>query len=166
AVPRFGKVIHITGAGVTSHRAWNRKNVDFASEPATVKSNHLRHTLRRIGAPHLALAAIAVFAAGVLPACVPGMCCPVSPSVPTVHAQMPCCAPSDTFVPKDDTRQQPASFAGSTSLLPQKWAPVAVVTRLGAGFAPARVQTTHDTVIQAHPEPSPPLFLLNAQFLI
>ena len=120
---------------------------------------HLRKTLP-------VLVAIAVFAAGVLPACVPALCCPVSPAMPSVHAEMPCCAPSTTFVPRDDTRQQPATVAGATSLLPQKWAPVAAVAQRSAQFSSPRVQTARDTVLLAHPEPSPPLFLLNAQFLI
>ena len=114
----------------------------------------------------LVLAAIAVFAAGVLPACVPALCCPVSTAAPSVHAEMPCCAPSATFVPRDDTRQQPATVASATSLLPQKWAPVAMVAPRSAQFSSPHVQTARDTVLRAHPEPSPPLFLLNAQFLI
>lgn len=108
------------------------------------------------------LAAVAVFAAGVLPACVPGMCCPAAPEVPSMHAEMPCCATSDAVAPRDDTREQPAASTISISLLPHS----AVVARLGGEAAPARVPATHDTVVHATPDPSPPLFLLNEQFLI
>jgi hypothetical protein len=79
-----------------------------------------------------------------------------------MHAEMPCCATSDAVVPRDDTRQQQAISAAFTSLLPQP----AMAARLDAEVTPARVQRIYTTAAQAHPEPSPPLFLLNAQFLI
>ncbi|HUP61937.1 MAG TPA: hypothetical protein VNA69_16135 [Thermoanaerobaculia bacterium] len=115
---------------------------------------------------HITLIIATVLAAGVLPACVPGVCCAVLPDASTIHAQMPCCAMTNSFAPRDAMRLQPATFAGSTSPLPQMWAPVAVVARPGAPVVPPRVQTTLDTALEARHEPSPPLFLLNAQFLI
>jgi len=108
------------------------------------------------------LAAVAVFAAGVLPACLPGMCCPAAPAMASMHAEMPCCATSDAVAPRDDARQEPATSTVSTSLLPH----VAVAARIDGALAHVRVQTAHDTVLHARPEPSPPLFLLNEQFLI
>ena len=44
--------------------------------------------------------------------------------------------------------------------------PVAVVATTGSSPVPTRVQTTLTNASPAHHESSPPLFLLNAQFLI
>lgn len=119
---------------------------------------------RKIRACFLALAVIAVLTAGVLPTC-GGICCPVAPDAVTLNAQMPCCAPGASFAPSDALRLQPAAFAGYSSL-PQTWVPVAVVAQPGTVSLPPRVQATLTTASRAHREPSSPLFLLNAQFLI
>lgn len=121
-----------------------------------------RSTSRRLRASFLALAVIAVFAAGVLPTCADSLCCSRA-GEQTVQAEMPCCEP--TIAPREFSLQ-PVTPAGS-ALLPQTWAPVAVVEPPGASPSiPPRVQATLATVSQAHLEPPPSLFLLNAQFLI
>lgn len=128
---------------------------------STSQTRAMRHRTMNV-----ALAAILVLAAGVLPACVcvHRACCLSLPDAPTVHSQMPCCdVPS--VAPRDLVRVQPATFAG-LSPSPQPWASVAVVMQPDASPSSSRVQATLATVTLAHYEPSPPLFLLNAQFLI
>lgn len=128
-------------------------------------SKSSRMSLRRsIRACFLALAVIAVLTAGVLPSC-GGICCPVAPDVAMVHAQMPCCAGA-SFAQRDALRSHPATFAGYSSPSPQTWVPPAVVVQAGTSVVPPRVQATLATASRAHHEPSSPLFLLNAQFLI
>ena len=123
-----------------------------------------RSHARRAKAAILAFVAMSVLAAGVLPACLDGGCCSKAGEM-TVHMQMPCCTES-SFAPRDAVRPLPATSAGSVPS-PQMWAPVAVVELPGAsGFIPPRVQATLAIASSAHHEPSPPLFLLNAQFLI
>jgi len=78
-----------------------------------------RSASRRHRASFLALAVIAVVAAGVLPACLDSGCCPLT-GERTVQSQMPCCEP--TIAPRD-LSLRPVTSAGSV-LLPQTWAPV------------------------------------------
>lgn len=179
-VTRRGDVRHMgnpdRGAGVTDVRCVTRSCAapyvpDFPPhpklrpEPADVKPTTPSRTSTRFRAMSLALAVIAVLAAGVLPVC-GGMCCPVSGTVTNIHAQMPCCAGATSFARGDSLRLPPASFAGLSSP-PQMWVPVAVVERSGASLqSPPRVQATLTTASAARHEPHPPLFLLNAQFLI
>lgn len=123
-----------------------------------------RSTPRGLKAAYLTLAVITVLVAGVLPACGDGSCC-ANAGEPSVHTQMPCCDES-SLAPREAVRLLPATSAGSVPP-PQTWAPVAVVEQPGAlDFIPPRVQATLATASSAHHEPHPPLFLLNAQFLI
>jgi hypothetical protein len=109
----------------------------------------------------IVVAAILILGNGMVPVC-GAMCCPLAPDVPLVHAQMPCCAPGASIGAGDVTRTQPATVAGSVSL-PLAWN---VVARLGGNDSPTLVAVARDTAAAATQEPSPPLFLLNAQFLI
>lgn len=118
---------------------------------------------RRFRAIFLALTTVAVFAAGALPACAGAVCCP-TPTEPVAHAQMPCCEGQTSIARSSALRLQTVTFAGF-SFSPQLCDPVALVARTGAS-APAGVQAARATVSAALHEPSPPLFLLNAQFLI
>ena len=121
---------------------------------------------RRTHALILAIAATTALAAGALPACVAGLCCPVA-DAPSIHAQMPCCESETSIAPRDAVRLLPASSsAGFATPTSQTWAAVAVVERSGATDFPSRVAATLATDTAAHHEHSPPLFLLNAQFLI
>lgn len=117
---------------------------------------------RRLRAICLTLATVIVLAAGIVPACDRELCCPVTPDVPIAHAEMPCCEAGVSNAPREITRVRPATFPGF-DLTPHAATPAAVV----AFEAPtARIELPHDTRFIAHREPSPPLFLLNAQFLI
>src|SRR5688572_27852821 len=112
----------------------------------------------------LTLAVIVVLVAGILPSCGDGSCCAHAGEA-SVHTQMPCCAES-TLAARDAVRLLPATSAGSVPA-PQTWVPVAVVVQPGTlDFIPPRVPATVATASSAHQEPDPPLFLLNAQFLI
>lgn len=160
-------VRNITGSREGPHQTGRHLPREFAWSQKTVKVVRDRqHTSNRIRAFVLALAVVPALVAGALPMCAPGLCCPVAPDAPAVHSQMPCCSVEPSFVPRDAIRLQPATSAGPF-LSPPTWAPVAVVAGPGAdGFLPPRVQATLTTVSTAHHEPPPPLFLLNAQFLI
>jgi hypothetical protein len=86
--------------------------------------------------------------------------------MPSVHAQMPCCA-SQTIASRDTTnRQQSATTSASTLGSPQTSAPVALVLRTYTSVVPSIVPATLAMASRARFEPTPPLFLLNAQFLI
>lgn len=78
-----------------------------------------------------------------------------------MHAAMPCCASDSALASTDARAVPPATTIASSPLTPP--APVAVA--ILAPPAPAHV-LPRATVSTAHHEPSPPLFLLNAQFLI
>lgn len=162
---RSPDVRFVTGPREPSHRDPGRPKTTLRPEPADVKASPSSRMPRRIlQGCCLALAVITVLASGVLPAC-GGMCCPVAEDEAAVHAQMPCCA-EPTFSPSDALRLLPATFAGLSSS-PQTWVPVAVVERPGTfEVSPPRVQATLTIASRAHHEPTPPLFLLNAQFLI
>lgn len=130
-----------------------------------MNSSLTQRTSRIKRAVTLALAVVSVLVAGVLPTCGDGLCCSVKPAVPTAHAQMPCCAPS--FAPRDAARPQVATTSPAGSLIsPQMWAPAALVTWSIATDSSLRVQATLATASKALLEPTPPIFLLNAQFLI
>src|SRR5688500_20129277 len=115
---------------------------------------------RRIRAGILTLVAFAVIAAGAVPLCTE-FCCPPAPPEASFHAPMPCCAGEDSMSPSDATDVQHAPPATARVHAPR---PVAIADTLTLPSVPAlrgewaRVLTRHD--------PSPPLFLLNAQFLI
>ena len=114
----------------------------------------------------LALTVIPVLFAGVLPTCADGLYCPVTPDVPAVHSQMPCCEGGPSFAPRTVARMQPATFAGHFDS-PQMWAPAAWVAQPAATFlVPPRVLATLATASRSRQETSSPIFLLNAQFLI
>jgi len=107
------------------------------------------------------LAAFAVIAASAAPLCT-ALCCPPVPAEISIHASMPCCAGEDSM-----SRPNPMSVERSTAAASRLHVPppaIGVVTAVAEPAAPAfrretaRVLTRHD--------PSPPLFLLNAQFLI
>ena len=121
------------------------------------------HPRRRLRALSLALAVTTLLAAGLLPACIPGLCCPIN-DAPTVHAQMPCCQGESSIASREPLRVRPATFA-SNAPSPQS---AAVLAQHATAFtvAPARVPAKLAAGQTAQHEPSPPLFLLNAQFLI
>lgn len=103
------------------------------------------------------LLAILVLAAGVLPVCTAEGCCAREAGT-SVYAPMPCCDES-TVTPREAVRILPAMSAGLAAA-----APVAVIVVPDA--VPARVPVAHAGASSAHYEPDPPIFLLNAQFLI
>lgn len=107
------------------------------------------------------LAALAVIASGLAPLCT-ALCCPPAPAELSIHASMPCCAGEDSMSRSDAMRVEHSTAAVARVHVPPPV--IAVVTTVAQPAAPAfrreatRVLTRHD--------PSPPLFLLNAQFLI
>lgn len=111
---------------------------------------------RRLGAWGLTLALIAVIAAAVIPTCADSLCC-IPGGEARVKAQMACCEPS---ISSGDVRQQPMTFTAQ-AFLPQTDAPAATT------FEPPVLRADSPPGISAaHHQPSPPLFLRNAQFLI
>lgn len=104
----------------------------------------------------LLLATAMLFAGAVFPACAPG-CCKADEDA-SMRAQMACCDEQ----PSMTEREVSATRNAATAPL---HAPVAVVQQNAAAplqHAAAR-QLAHT---RPQPQPSPPLFLLNAQFLI
>jgi hypothetical protein len=104
----------------------------------------------------LVLAALAMFVASVLPAC--GTACCAAEAEASMHATMPCCE-TPSVRPSDSTTQavkQPVSVQIAAAPL--------VVDRVAVVMQPAPPsrRETEDTL----PDTAPPLFLLNAQFLI
>lgn len=69
-------------------------------------------TPRRNRALYLVLAAIAVLAARVLPACGIDSCSSLL-TMTSVHANMPCCALDSSIAPRDFGRPHTTAFAGS-----------------------------------------------------
>ena len=106
------------------------------------------------------LVAFAAIAAGAVPLCT-SLCCPPAPAEAAFHAAMPCCAGEDSMSPSEAMDVQHSPPATARVHAPQ---PTAIAATVAAPGAPAlgrdstRVLTRHDS--------SPPLFLLNAQFLI
>lgn len=117
----------------------------------------------RFRAIAFALVAISLLVAAVLPVC-GGICCPAGDDAASMHAQMPCCA-GEASVAREESPRLPK--AAGVSPAPRIWVPVAIVARAGATCITApRVQAVRDHDAISRHEPSPPLFLLNAQFLI
>ncbi|HEX8408908.1 MAG TPA: hypothetical protein VF883_08600 [Thermoanaerobaculia bacterium] len=103
--------------------------------------------------------ALTVLAAGLLP-CADALCCK-NEKTATVHAQMPCCVPS---MAQRDTRTE-LSTAAQITLPLQKQIAVTLVPHVVE--PPARTDPHARTFAGAPaPPPTPPLFLLNEQFLI
>lgn len=103
------------------------------------------------------LLAILVVATGVLPVCAVEGCCAKDGGT-SIHAPMPCCDES-TVTPREAVRILPPISAGLVAA-----APVAVIEVPDP--VPARVPAAHASASAERFEPDPPLFLLNAQFLI
>lgn len=157
---------HTSGCGVARRFTERGNYISRRSQQQTMNSSPNQRTSRIKRAFSLALVVVSVLAAGVLPTCGDGFCCSVESAVPTVHAQMPCCA-SPSFAPRDVSPSRAVTTLSAGSLTsPRMWAPAALVTWSHASVSPSRVQATLATASTAHPEPTPPLFLLNAQFLI
>jgi hypothetical protein len=103
----------------------------------------------------LAAAAI-LFAAAVFPACVPG-CCKAEAEA-SMRAQMPCCDDRPSMTEREVS-------ATRTAVVAPFHAPAAIVQHtVAAPLQHAAAPRIADA--QPEPQPSPPLFLLNAQFLI
>jgi hypothetical protein len=117
--------------------------------------------LRRTKAGILMLAAFAVIAMGLAPLCT-ALCCPPAPAELSIHASMPCCAGKDSMSRSEEMRVEHSTAAAARVHVPPPAMAVAITVSQPAPPAfrreAARVLTRHD--------PSPPLFLLNAQFLI
>ncbi|HEY0371875.1 MAG TPA: hypothetical protein VGD79_07720 [Thermoanaerobaculia bacterium] len=109
-----------------------------------------------------ALALLTVLSASLLPVCAGAFCCPAVAEL-TMEAAMPCCAET-SVTPREDVRSLPAT-SPSAAPAPQTWTPmIAVALPRANAFVPVRIAHTEDS--PPRHEPSPPLFLLNAQFLI
>lgn len=115
--------------------------------------------MRKVRAAILVLTALMVLGAGFVSSC-EDLCCR-SEASGAVRAEMPCCEPSMT---QRDTRVQPMTVA-SAPVSPQKQIVVEAVAVTDAAIAPAHL---HAVSFASEPAPphNPPLFLLNAQFLI
>lgn len=102
----------------------------------------------------LALAVMAVLVAAVLPACAIEGCC-AKDAETSLHAQMPCCD-EVTVAASDEVHVLPAA------------APVAAIKLQDAmAFVSVPAPAVHAIAAHAHQQDhDPPLFLLNAQFLI
>lgn len=114
-------------------------------------------SLRR-RATALLVATLLLAGAGVLPVC-GGFCC-ASGDDESMHAQMPCCETPSSLAPMDAVRVPPATVTAGIALQPPALPPVTMLVPV----PPARA--AFDRTSDAHHEPSPPLFLLNAQLLI
>lgn len=102
----------------------------------------------------LALAALAVLVAAVLPACGIEGCC-AKDAETSLHAQMPCCD-EVTVAASDTVHVLPAAATVAAIELPDATA-----------FAPAPAPAVHAVAAPApRQDHAPPLFLLNEQFLI
>lgn len=113
---------------------------------------------RSVRAAILTAVALTVLAAGLLP-CTDALCCKTEKTA-TVHAQMPCCVPS---MAQRDTQTE-LSTAAQITLPLQKQIAVTVATNLEPPAQNvAHARTFADAAV---PPPTPPLFLLNEQFLV
>jgi hypothetical protein len=110
----------------------------------------------------LALVFVSIVAAGVLPTCGDELCC--ANEEPAVHAQMPCCE-STAITPRDVIRLQTVT-ASSTGVTVQAPPALAAVVQSAQPIATPRMHVQHPVASAILVEPTPPLFLLNAQFLI
>ena len=111
---------------------------------------------RRLGAWGLTLALIAVIAAAVIPTCADSLCC-ARDSETAVQAQMPCCEPS---ISQRNLDLQPLKVEDRQSCLS-----VAELPEGQTGLSVLHHAAT-PRGRRAEARPAPPLFLLNAQFLI
>jgi hypothetical protein len=118
-------------------------------------------SLRRTKAGILMLAALAVIAMGLGPLC-NALCCPPAPAELSIHASMPCCAGEDSMTRSDAMRVERSTAAAARVHVPPP--AIAVVTTV-AQPAPPAIRREAACVLTRH-DASPPLFLLNAQFLI
>ncbi|HEX6086749.1 MAG TPA: hypothetical protein VF266_19615 [Thermoanaerobaculia bacterium] len=110
---------------------------------------------RRLAAWGLTLALMAVIAAAVIPSC-DSLCCARDGGT-AVQAQMPCCEPS---ISQGDFPQQPLKVEDRQSCLS-----VVALPEGQTGLSVLHLATARQ-VRRAEARPTPPLFLLNAQFLI
>lgn len=117
---------------------------------------------RRIRAGILMLSLIAVLAAALAPLC-DSFCC-ASSSETSIHALMPCCAGESNMSRNEPVREERSTSTAARVSTPQPPPVAAVIATLAAPPAPAT--RFEETRIASRHEPSPPLFLLNAQFLI
>lgn len=106
----------------------------------------------------LALVAIAMLTGAAVPACGDGGCCAIGEEA-SLHRDMPCCD-EPTVSSRETVQLLPATPAPHSAAVP-----VAVLDA-PAHTAPPRVRPTFAVASFAHHDPAPPLFLLNAQFLI
>jgi len=114
---------------------------------------------RPVRAAILMAVALTVLAAGLLP-CAGTLCCKAEKTA-TMHAQMPCCVPS---MAQRDTRTEPSTAAAIALPLQQE---IATTVATSISEPPARNDAHARTFADAPaPPPTPPLFLLNEQFLI
>jgi hypothetical protein len=117
---------------------------------------------RRIRTGMLMLAAFALIAAGLAPLC-GALCCPAAPAAISMHAAMPCCAGEASMARSEDMREQQSTTATArVDVSPPAVGVVSVIARQ-ANAPSGRHEVTRSAAQQ---QPSPPLFLLNAQFLI
>jgi hypothetical protein len=107
------------------------------------------------------LAAMAMLFAGLGATC-DALCCPLAPAQSSMHAAMPCCAGTASMSRSESTRLP----AATTTAQVQTPAPAKAVVTIATNTAPMRVTSHRSAPSPAHHEPSPPLFLRNAQLLI
>jgi hypothetical protein len=109
----------------------------------------------------LALVFVSVVASGVLPTCGDELCCANEDA--SMHAQMPCCE-TTSITPNDFVRVQ--SGTSSAGLIVHAPVQAALVATTDATMTAPRPRVQHPVASPVLLEPTPPLFLLNAQFLI
>lgn len=102
------------------------------------------------------IAAIAILAAGILPACVNGVCCAKAEKA-SIHAEMPCCKGERSMAP---AVAKPAP-AAMVAVIAQVQTTVVIAT---TNVVPAPIAFATDSDIHREPPPSP--YLLHAQFRI
>ena len=115
--------------------------------------------MRRVRAAILVLTALMVLGAGLVPSCA-DLCCRTEASG-AVRAEMPCCEPS---MAQRDARVQPMTVA-SAPVSHAKQLAVEAIAAIDTVVAPAHLHAVTFAAAPAPPQ-TPPLFLLNAQFLI
>lgn len=111
---------------------------------------------RRLGAWGLTLALVAVLAAAVIPTCAGSLCCMLA-GEKTVTAAMPCCEPS---MSAGDTPPQPLKVED------RQFCPSLPSAESAQTASPVLHLAALPPPEDSQLEPSPPLFLLNAQFRI
>jgi hypothetical protein len=90
------------------------------------------------------------------------LCCPLAPQQVSIHAAMPCCA-GDASMSRPNATRIPVA---TTTAQIQTPAPASAAVTIAIDTAPLRLATSRTAPSPAHHEPSPPLFLRNAQLLI